>query len=48
MPYQIKKQGRRWLIVRKADGKVVGRSYSRAKAEASVRARYAGERKKGG
>lgn len=43
MPYTIKKQDRKWAIVRKTDGKVVGTSDSKAKAEASVRARLAGE-----
>lgn len=46
MPYEIKKQKDTWVIVNKDKGKVVGHSDSKAKAEASVRARYAGENKK--
>ncbi len=46
MPYTVKKVGNKWVIIRKTDNKVVGHSDSKAKAEASVRARYAGENKK--
>jgi hypothetical protein len=46
MPYKVIRQGSRWAIVRRDTGKVVGHSDSKAKAEASVRARMAGERKK--
>jgi hypothetical protein len=47
MPYKIVKKGgpRPWKIVRVADGKIVGSSKTKAKAQASVRARYAGEEK---
>lgn len=46
MPYDIKKQGaNKYAIVRKTDGKVVGTSTTKAKAEASIRARMAGEGK---
>ena len=47
MPYsiQFRQGGKPWKIVRKDDGKVVGSSTSKAKAKASVRARYAGEKK---
>jgi hypothetical protein len=48
MPYEVKKQGGQWAIIRKTDGKVVGHSDSKAKAEASVRARMAGEHGGGG
>lgn len=41
MPWAVKKQGGKWVIYRKDTGKVVGHSTSKAKAEASVRARYA-------
>ncbi len=41
MPWAVKKQGNRWAIVKKTTGKVVGHSDSKAKAQASVRARYA-------
>lgn len=46
MPYAVKKRGTKFAIVRKADGKVVGTSTSKAKAQASIRARMAGENKK--
>jgi len=47
MPYKIVKRGgaRPYKIVNKNTGKVVGSSTSKAKAEASVRARYMGEHK---
>ena len=45
MPYVIKKgSGKRpYKIIKKTTGKVVGTSMSKAKAQASVRARYRGE-----
>ena len=45
MPYRIKKTTgeRPYKIVNKRTGKIVGSSKSRAKAKASVRARYANE-----
>lgn len=48
MPYKIvKRSGKRpYKIVKKTTGKVVGSSTTRAAAKASVRARYAGERKR--
>lgn len=46
MPYSVRKSGSKYQIVRKTDGKVVGTSTSKAKAQASIRARYAGEKKK--
>lgn len=45
MPYSIRKRGTKFEIVRKDTGKVVGTSTSRAKAQASIRARHAGEGK---
>ena len=47
MPYRIEKRGgkRPYKIIRKTDGVVVGTSVSKEEAEASVRARYAGENK---
>ena len=45
MPYNIRKAGAKYEIVRKEDGKVVGTSNSQQKARASVRARMAGERR---
>lgn len=46
MPWKVVpgKNGK-WNIVRSDTGKVVGTSSSKAKAEASVRARYAAETK---
>ncbi len=46
MPYLIRRQGGKWVIIRKTDNKVVGHSDSKEKAQASVRARYAGEHMK--
>ena len=46
MPYAVRKSGAKWQIVNKDTGKVVGTSTSKAKAEASIRARYAGEAKR--
>ena len=43
MPYQVKKQGDKYVIINKETGKVVGHSDTKAKAEASVRARLGGE-----
>ncbi len=43
MPYDIRKHGNKYEIVRKDDGVVVGHSDSKSMAEASVRARLAGE-----
>lgn len=46
MPYEIKKQGDGYAIVNKDTGKTVGHSDTKAKAQASINARYAGEHKK--
>ena len=46
MPYAVKQEGRRWAIVNKQTGKVVGHSTSKKMAEASVRARMRAETKK--
>lgn len=46
MPYTVRKQGNKWQIIKKTTGEVVGTSTSKAKAQASVRARYAGEKKR--
>lgn len=45
MPYKIVKgTGKKpWKIVNKNTGKVVGSSETKAKAQASIRARYANE-----
>ena len=45
MPYRIENRGgsRPFKIINKNTGKTVGSSVSRAKAESSVKARYAGE-----
>lgn len=45
MPYHIEDRDGKYYIVRSDTGKVVGKSTSRKKAEASIRARYAGENK---
>lgn len=45
MPYKIKKKpikgNKDWAIINKEKNKIVGRSTTKKKAEASVRARYA-------
>jgi len=45
MPYKIRKgSGKRpWKIINKRTGKVVGTSVTKAKAKASIRARYRNE-----
>jgi hypothetical protein len=48
MPYDVKKQGGKWAIVRTSDNKVVGRSETKGQALASVRARMANEKGAGG
>lgn len=42
MPYKIVKRGGKkpWKIIKKTTGKVVGSSTTKAKAQASVRARH--------
>ena len=47
MPWDVKKSGSKWAIYKPGSGKVVGHSTSKAKAEASVRARYWAAGKKG-
>jgi hypothetical protein len=49
MPYSIRKRTgpRPWKIIKKSTQEVVGTSISKAKAEASVRARHWGEHRKG-
>jgi hypothetical protein len=49
MPYAVvKKDGPRpFKIIRKDTGKIVGSSTTRAEAQASIRARYANEKKRG-
>ena len=42
MPYKVAKSGKGYVIKKADSGKVVGHSTSKAKAEASVRARNAG------
>jgi hypothetical protein len=48
MPWKVVKRSgsRPWKIVKTTTGKVVGSSTTKAKAEASVRARYAAENKR--
>lgn len=41
MPVVVQKRGKRWAIVEKATGRVKGHSTSKAKAQASARARNA-------
>lgn len=49
MPYEIREDRnspRPFKIVRKDDGKVVGSSQTRAKAESSIKHRMGGEKKR--
>jgi hypothetical protein len=41
MPWTVKKSGRRWVVVKDADGKVVGTHPTRDKAVRHQRALYA-------
>lgn len=41
MPWDVRKQGKRWAIVKSDTGEVVGHADTEAQAMASVRARYA-------
>lgn len=43
MPYRIEKRGKKYAIINKDRNEVVGYSDTREKAEASIRARLAGE-----
>lgn len=43
MPYKIEKRKNKWAIIEISTGKVVGESDTKADAEASARARLAGE-----
>jgi hypothetical protein len=43
MPYVIRKDGDGWVVKKRFGGKVVGRTDSKEKAEAMVRAIYAHE-----
>jgi|1186.fasta_scaffold106670_2 hypothetical protein len=45
MPYSVRKRGKGYAIIRKSDGKTVGKSKTKKKAKASVRARMAGEKR---
>lgn len=44
MPWDVKKSGNQWVIYKPDTQEIVGHSSSKRKAEASVRARYAGAR----
>lgn len=46
MPWKVVKARTGWNIVKSDTGKVVGHSDTKARAEASVRARYGGYNKK--
>lgn len=46
MPYKLRRRNGKVEIVRKADGKVVGRSENYDKAKASIKHRMSGEKKK--
>jgi hypothetical protein len=42
MPYKVQKSGKKYNIVNKNTGKVVGKSATKAKAQKSINARNAG------
>lgn len=44
MPWKVVKARKGWNIVKSDTGKVVGHSDTKARAEASVRARYASKK----
>lgn len=46
MPYTVTKKDKKYLIKKKSTDKVVGKSDSKEKAKASVRARFANEKPK--
>lgn len=48
MPWHTEKEGDRWAIVKDSTGEIVGHSDSEEDANASIRARYAGENMAGG
>lgn len=45
MPYHVEKKGNSYLIIREADGKVVGRSKTKKDANISIAYRMKGEKK---
>ena len=45
MPYQVKKRGSKYAIVNKKTGRTVGKSTTKKKAKASVRARMASHKR---
>lgn len=46
MPYAIRKKGKKFLVVKKEGGKILGTHDSRSSAERQIRAIYANEKKK--
>ena len=46
MPWRVQKKNGGFVVVKKDNGKIVGTHSSKRKAEAQVRALYAGESKK--
>lgn len=48
MPYKVEKRGnsqKPWKIIKTTTGQVVGSSETKAKAQSSVKARYANEKR---
>ncbi len=41
MPYIVRKQGGKWVKIKKATGEVISHHASKAKALAAIRAKYA-------
>ncbi len=44
MPYRVEKRGTKYAIVNRNTGQTVGKSSTKKKAEASIRARMAGHK----
>lgn len=47
MPYRIAKEGDHYVVKKRFGGEIVGRTDSREKAEAMIRAIYSSENKRG-
>ncbi|MFA5626133.1 MAG: DUF2188 domain-containing protein [Thiohalomonadaceae bacterium] len=44
MPYKVKRQGDKWVVVKKDSGKVVSHHATKEKAQSAIRAIYANEK----
>lgn len=48
MPWEVRSQGEKWVVVRADTGKVVSHHATKEKAKAAMRARYANSSEYGG